>query len=156
MHGYTGVTDDTFTPDLILNYPKVPGEAHAKDISGSAPCERAITSPANVSVVRCRPLDVRALVSTLGCWWVRAEQRIADHRPHHRAHSDRQCKHWLEFPRQILRRSSRADQLNHLSPELRCVGCVALRHRWHLLLKSKGVHRTGSTPEPSSVRHAAC
>ena len=34
-----------------------------------------------------------ALVSTLGSWWVRAEQRVADHRPHHRAHSDRQCKH---------------------------------------------------------------
>src|SRR5437868_11095100 len=52
----------------------------------------------------------------------------------------------LELTRQLLRGSPTSDQINHLSPEFRRIGSVTLRHRWHLLLKWKGVHRTGSTP----------
>src|SRR5690348_922107 len=54
----------------------------------------------------------------------------------------------LELTRQLLRGSPTSDQINHLSPEFRRIGSVTLRHRWHLLLKWKGVHRTGSTPDP--------
>src|SRR5690348_18389804 len=54
----------------------------------------------------------------------------------------------LELTRQLLRGSPTSDQINHLSPEFRRIGSVTLRHRWHLLLKWKGVHRTGSTPTP--------
>src|SRR4029077_10772137 len=53
----------------------------------------------------------------------------------------------FELARQLLRCSPRSDQINHLSPELRRVGSMTLRHRWHLLLKWKGVHQTGSTPK---------
>src|ERR1700730_13632778 len=53
----------------------------------------------------------------------------------------------FELARQLLRCSPRSDQINHLSPEFRRIGSVTLRHRWHLLLKWKGVHETGSTPE---------
>src|SRR6266478_5474714 len=52
----------------------------------------------------------------------------------------------FELARQLLRCSPRSDQINHLSPEFRRIGSVTLRHRWHLLLKWKGVHQTGSTP----------
>jgi hypothetical protein len=52
----------------------------------------------------------------------------------------------LELTRQLLWRPSRADQFDHLSSELRRIGCVTLRHWQHLLLKWKGVHQTGSTP----------
>src|ERR1700745_2717696 len=52
----------------------------------------------------------------------------------------------LELTRQLLRGSPTSDQINHLWPEFRRIGSVTLRHRWHLLLKWKGVHRTGSTP----------
>src|SRR6266481_4848354 len=53
----------------------------------------------------------------------------------------------FELARQLLRCSPRSDQINHLSPEFRRIRSVTLRHRWHLLLKWKGVHETGSTPE---------
>src|SRR6516162_7922665 len=53
----------------------------------------------------------------------------------------------FELARQLFRGSPRSDQINHLSPELRRIGSVTLRHRWHLLLKWKGVHRTGSIPQ---------
>src|SRR6202012_1170354 len=58
----------------------------------------------------------------------------------------------LELARQLLWRPSGADQFDHLSSELRRIGCVALRHWWHLLLKGKGVHRYGSTPYVLRVR----
>ena len=45
-------------------------------------------------------------------------------------------------------------QINHLSPERRRIGSVTLRHRWHLLLKWKGVHRTGSIPTEDRARAA--
>src|SRR3974377_1162391 len=54
----------------------------------------------------------------------------------------------FELAGQRFRCSPRSDQINHLSPEFRRIGSVTLRHRWHLLLKWKGVHRTGSTPTP--------
>src|SRR6266478_2143574 len=52
----------------------------------------------------------------------------------------------FKLARQLFRCSPRSHQSNHLSPELRRIGSVTLRHRWHLLLKWKGVHQTGSTP----------
>src|SRR6516162_4111111 len=52
----------------------------------------------------------------------------------------------FELARQLFRGSPRSDQINHLSPERRRIGSVTLRHRGHLLLKWKGVHRTGSIP----------
>src|SRR6266404_2334422 len=52
----------------------------------------------------------------------------------------------FELTRQLLRCSPRSHQINHLAPEFRGIGSVTLRHRWHLLLKWKGVHRTGATP----------
>src|SRR6266850_3364077 len=52
----------------------------------------------------------------------------------------------FELTRQLLRCSPRSHQINHLAPEFRRIGSVTLRHRWHLLLKWKGVHQTGSTP----------
>src|SRR6202030_3038399 len=61
----------------------------------------------------------------------------------------------FEFARQRLRCSPRSDQINHLSPELRRIGSVTLRHRWHLLLKWKGVHQTGSTPRRRSPNRSA-
>src|SRR3984893_1365751 len=57
----------------------------------------------------------------------------------------------FELARQLLRCSPRSDQINHLSPEFRRIGSVTLRHRWHLLLKWKGVHQTESTPMPTRV-----
>src|ERR1700720_2924242 len=52
----------------------------------------------------------------------------------------------FEFARQRLRCSPRSDQINHLSPELRRIGSVTLRHRWPLFAKGKGAHQPGSTP----------
>src|SRR5437660_4889584 len=52
----------------------------------------------------------------------------------------------FELARQLLRCSPRSHQISPLSPEFRRIGSVTLRHRWHLLLKWKGVHQTGSTP----------
>src|ERR1700731_3774268 len=57
----------------------------------------------------------------------------------------------FELARQRLRCSPRSDQINHLSAEFRRIGSVTLRHRWHLLLKWKGVHQTGSTPEGQTM-----
>src|SRR6267143_5169350 len=57
----------------------------------------------------------------------------------------------FELARQLLRCSPRSDQINHLSPEFRRIGSVTLRHRWHLLLKWKGVHQTGSTPKAEGM-----
>src|ERR1700736_3017284 len=53
----------------------------------------------------------------------------------------------FELARQLLRCSPRSDQINHLSPEFRRIGSVTLRHRWHLLLKWKGVDQTGASPD---------
>src|SRR6516162_9756063 len=58
----------------------------------------------------------------------------------------------FELARQLFRGSPRSDQINHLSPERRRIGSVTLRHRWHLLLKWKGVHRTGSIPVNAAER----
>jgi hypothetical protein len=52
----------------------------------------------------------------------------------------------LELTRQVLRASSRSDQLHHLPSELRWVGHSEPWHREHPLLKPRGVHETGSTP----------
>src|SRR4051794_30403713 len=64
----------------------------------------------------------------------------------------------LELTRQLLRGSPTSDQINHLSPEFRRIGSVTLRHRWHLLLKGKGVHRTGATPTHDAryLRDGSC
>src|ERR1700730_12058638 len=52
----------------------------------------------------------------------------------------------FDLARPLLRCSPRLGQISHLSPEFRLIGSVTLRHRWHLLLKWKGVHQIGSTP----------
>src|SRR6202040_57746 len=64
----------------------------------------------------------------------------------------------FELARQRLRCSPRSDQINHLSAEFRRIGPVTLRHRWHLLLKWKGIHQTGSTPprRSASARIGPC
>jgi hypothetical protein len=52
----------------------------------------------------------------------------------------------LEFLRQLLGRSPRSHQFNHLRPEFRRVRTPMSLHNEHLLIQRMGVHKTGATP----------
>jgi hypothetical protein len=53
----------------------------------------------------------------------------------------------FELACQLFRTASGMDQLDHLTPQLRWIRWVRLRHREHLLPQWFGVHATGSSPK---------
>jgi hypothetical protein len=58
----------------------------------------------------------------------------------------KELERWCEKTATGPLASARADKFDHLAPKRRRIRWMTLRHRLHLLLKWKGVHRTGSTP----------